>query len=461
MYGVIEPEEGYQRKFILVLHLLCCLLEAGQHGTLAAGQVLTGVAVLTDFRKHFLHDNKLVRYEGEVGGKVKGSAVTLNVQLSTVEGKQVTQHGIVLFIDRGQNTLGLSILFQDTLLDNFINGGRRQGQSGLETGLDTGEFIGADLDDFINGFLAGANNPNLTGALAANFLGQRLQIQQHVGIGAHVLTNFVNHKQQPEVLGLGIYIILNVANQLRNGQLGSGLVIEPLLGIVLTHVQDFHQGGDDKLAVEGKCAAHLQPGLAFLLLEDAAELIGLTALLNVVFQHCHLEVLTVKAQVVVEHLGKDTQHSGLVLVDRTLNVNIEKDCLSLAPGGTVNLHKGCRVILKLLAEHLDSGGIRHSLVLQNVGQHFQEVRFTTSEKTGNPHTDIRCGHIERIAIVVKEGREMLSQLFCNDVLFYFLFDYVMCILVNLDDAVDLTVNVIMEHILYSHGCPPQISLNAR
>ena len=55
---------------------------------------------------------------------------------------------------------------------------------------------------------------------------------------------------------------------------------------------------------------------------------------------------------------------------------------------------------------------------------------------------------------------MLSQFLGDDVLPNFLLDNVMCILVNLDDAVDLTVNVIMEHILYSHGCPPQISLNA-
>ena len=50
---------------------------------------------------------------------------------------------------------------------------------------------------------------------------------------------------------------------------------------------------------------------------------------------------------------------------------------------------------------------------------------------------------------------MLSQFLCDDILPYFLLNDLIGILVNLNNAIDLTVDVIMEHILYSHGWPPK------
>lgn len=81
--------------------------------------------------------------------------------------------------------------------------GRCQRQSGLETaGLNTGELIGTNFDDFVDGFLTGAAYPHLAFALATYFLGQGLQIQEHIGIRANVLASLVNHEQESEISGL-------------------------------------------------------------------------------------------------------------------------------------------------------------------------------------------------------------------------------------------------------------------
>ena len=77
---IIEEIERCQCILVLILDLLCCLLEAGQHGTLTAGQMLSGIAVLADLRKHLLHDDELVRHKREVLCKLARAVVALNIQ---------------------------------------------------------------------------------------------------------------------------------------------------------------------------------------------------------------------------------------------------------------------------------------------------------------------------------------------------------------------------------------------
>ena len=154
---------------------------------------------------------------------------------------------------------------------------------------------------------------------------------------------------------------------------------------------------------------------------------------------------------VIEHFRKDTHYSGLILVDRTFNINIKKNSLCFTFGSSVDLHKGGRIIRKLLTEHFNRCSFGNSLILQNIRQHFQKVRFTTSKEARDPDSNISSRGIKGIAVIIEKGREMFSQFFCYNVLFYFLFDNIVCILIDLDYAIDLTVNVIVEHILYSHG----------
>ena len=57
-----------------------------------------------------------------------------------------------------QQVLGMSFQ-KDALLDNLIRRGGREGQSRLKTRLNTGKLILAGFDNFVNGFLTGADDP--------------------------------------------------------------------------------------------------------------------------------------------------------------------------------------------------------------------------------------------------------------------------------------------------------------
>ena len=62
---IVEQMERNQGVFILILHILCCLLESGEHRTLTTGQMLTGVTVFANLGKHLLDHDKLIRHKGE------------------------------------------------------------------------------------------------------------------------------------------------------------------------------------------------------------------------------------------------------------------------------------------------------------------------------------------------------------------------------------------------------------
>ena len=116
----------------------------------------------------------------------------------------------------------------------------------------------------------------------------------------------------------------------------------------------------------------------------------------------------------------------------------------MALGNRINQHECCRVILKLFTESFYGTNALNLLIGKQVGEHFQEVRFTTSKETGNPNSDI-CGTFsEGLTIIIKEGNEMLLQISGNDILVQFLNKNICGILVYFDDAIDFTINILLE-----------------
>ena len=450
MDGVVEAEERHECGFVLLLNPLHRLLKARQHGALAAGQVLARIAVLANLGKHLLHDDELVGHKGEIHGKLGGAGVTLDVQYGIGEAEQVAQLGVPGIVERFQLRSSFRLLFQDALLNHLIHGGGGQAQAGLEARLNAGELVGAHLDDLVNGFLTGADHPHPALAFTAELLGQGLEVEQHVGVRAHILTDLVDHEQQAEIAGLFVNILLDVGNQLRDGELDGALVREPRLRIVLRHVQRLHEGGNDEFSVEGKGLADGSPFLPAAFLEGLPERPGLPLLVDVVLQHGDLEIVAVEAEVIVEHLGKDPQHGGLVLVDGAFNVNVEKDGLRAGAGSLVDQHEGRRVFLKLLAEALDRADALDFPVFEDVGQHLQEMGFTASKEAGDPDTHVRSRRVKGIAVEAEEGNEVLFQLIGDHVFADFLLDHLVAGLVDLDDAVDLAVDVVRKHIPNQH-----------
>ena len=372
MDGVIEPEEGHKGVLILVLYLLGRLLKAGEHGALTARQMLAGIAVLSDLREYLLHDDKLVGHKGEVGRELSRAAEPLDIRLGGVGGKteDVPQLRFLVLIELLKEGGGLWRLFQDPLLDYFVHRGGGEGEPGPEPGLNAGKLIGADFDDLVYRLLPGTHDPDLPAALAADFLGQRLKVQQHVGVGAHILPHLVDHEQEPEALRPAVHILLHVPHQLGDAQLYRGLVLEPGPRVLLAHVQGLHQGRDDRLAVEGEGPACLHPRLALLFLEYPAEFLRLAALGDVVLQHGDLEVFAVEAQMVIKHLREDPQDRRFVLGDGPLDVDIEEDGLSLVLGRPVYQREGVRIVLKLFPETLGGFDAVDGFVFQDVGEHF-------------------------------------------------------------------------------------------
>ena len=78
------------------------------------------------------------------------------------------------------------------------------------------------------------------------------------------------------------------------------------------------------------------------------------------------------------------------------------------------------------------------------------MRFTTSKEARDPNADISSGDVEGIAIIVEESGKMLSQFLRDNIFPNFLLNNFKFILIDLDNTVDSTIDVIMEHILNSH-----------
>ena len=110
----------------------------------------------------------------------------------------------------------------------------------------------------------------------------------------------------------------------------------------------------------------------------------------------------------------------------------------------INQHECCRIILKFFTKSFYCTNTLYLLISKQVGEHFQEVRFTTSKETGNPNSDICSAFTEGLSIIIKEGNEMLLQISGNNILVQFLNKNICGILVYFNDAIDFTINILLE-----------------
>ena len=97
----------------------------GKIWVICTGQVLAGISVLPNFSKYLLHYDELIRHKRKVLRKFPRTGVTFNVQNRTAEAEQVTKNRIILFINSFQVFDCFWLLFQNTLLNDLIHGGRR------------------------------------------------------------------------------------------------------------------------------------------------------------------------------------------------------------------------------------------------------------------------------------------------------------------------------------------------
>ena len=191
--------------------------------------------------------------------------------------------------------------------------------------------------------------------------------------------------------------------------------MEPASCIVFAHIQNFHQSRDNELAIERKRTTHFQPGFSFLFLKNSAEFLRLSLLVNITLHHGDFQVFTVKSQMMIEHFCENTKDSRLVFIAESFDVDIKQNGLCRSFGGMINQQKGCRIIFKFFTETLCTADTFYFFIFQKIRKHFQEMRFTTSKKTGDPHTHIGCGLIKGIPVITEKCNKMFFQFSGDDV----------------------------------------------
>ena len=453
-HRVVEAVERRERRLVPVLYLLRDLLEAGKHGALAAREVLARVAVLADFVIDLLQEQELIRDERIIDLELNSVAVRRDIRLRVLEHEQVLERRRMRIVDAGERGIRVFRLGEDAALDDLVHGGRREGEARLEAGHDAGELVLAHLDDLVERFLPCRHDPDLALALAAELLDDGLEVEEHVAVGADVLADLVNHEEEAVVVRLLVDVRLDLPDEMRDAELLLAAGVEPVARGRLAHPEDLHHRFDDLVLVEGERVAGFLPAVAELLLECALEVLELALLREILLEAGGLQVFAVKAEMVVEHLREHAEHGRLVLVAGPLDVDVEEDGLRLALRGLVDELVDVPVVGELPRKRLLRAELRGLPAVEEVRQDLQEVGFTASEEAGDPYADVSRRLAERLAVGLEERLEMLLQLLRDDILVHLLADDVEVVLVDLDDAVDGTVYVLLEHLLDFHDRHP-------
>ena len=246
-----------------------------------------------------------------------------------------------------------------------------------------------------------------------------MQIHHQIAIVTDVLTDFIHAEQKAEVSFLAVHILLDLGDELLDAHVGVLFAVEPVAGCRLAHAENRLQNLNHIVLKEGSRIAGVDPLVPVDFLEGSAEGVCLALLINEAFQLRHLEVFAIEATVIVEYLRKDAQHGGLVLVNRSFNVDVEQD--GLRGNADAFLHRRIHHrIVKLVCKVIKGVFAVHLFVGEKVGEHFQKVRFTTAKEAGNPDTDLIGRGINRLDIVIKERGKMTPQFLRDDVFTQFI-----------------------------------------
>ena len=246
-----------------------------------------------------------------------------------------------------------------------------------------------------------------------------MQIHHQIAIVTDVLTDFIHAEQKAEVAFLAVHILLDLGDELLDAHVGVLFAVEPVAGCRLAHAENRLQNLNHIILEEGGGIAGVDPLVPVDFLESSAESLRLALLVNEAFQLRHLEVFAIEAAVVIEHLRKDAQHGGLVLVDRAFDVDVEQD--GFRGNADTFLHRRIHHrIVKLVRKVIEGVFTVHFFVGEKVGEHFQKVRFTTSKEAGNPDADLIGRGINRLDVVIKECGKMTPQFLRDDVFTQFI-----------------------------------------
>ena len=202
---IIEAMEGYDYTHLFVHDVDGRLFEQSQHGTLTAGQMLARRTVCTDGGQHAGKQIELIRNKGIDLCKVGFVGIQLFLS-RVVEDNEVLDDCCFLLIEQPEGLRCRICLFEDSLLDNRIHIGRREGKTGVKAPLNFGEVVALNLGDRVNVLLAGHDDPCLAHTFLTQFFGHGLEVEHEFGILSDVLADLIHKEDNMVVVSLAFNI---------------------------------------------------------------------------------------------------------------------------------------------------------------------------------------------------------------------------------------------------------------
>lgn len=228
-----------------------------------------------------------------------------------------------------------------------------------------------------------------------------------------------------------------------------------MLGGVAAHAQHSHECLDHAVFVERPTVTVLEPAESADVLECLAELLDFALGVDERLKPGKLQILAVEALVLIENALEGAHERGLgtlaFLPLATLGVHVEENRLGghrgYAPHTCVD-----HLVVDLAVEVVDRTLALHFRVREKIAQHLQEVGFARAEEAADPYTRLARRLVERVFVVSEERGEVSLQFLGHDVFLELLLHEVLVDVADLDHAVDVPVDIMLEHVLDMHVC---------
>ena len=186
------------------------------------------------------------------------------------------------------------------------------------------------------------------------------------------------------------------------------------------------------------------------LFECGTEFLSFTGVVNTTLQASELKIRTVEPTALVIHLGKNARNRAAILIERAFDAHIKEDSVGRHARRAL-CFVGKFVIFKTRGNILNRSFTRRLTVCEQVAEHLEKVRFTRAKRTANPHADFIRRIIESPVIRIEKRLEMAAKLVGHNVFVQLLPDTAVILLIDLNNTVNVSVDVVLKHIFDLHG----------
>ena len=422
------------------------LLEDAEHGALADRAVLAleGV-VLREVLDGGLEQRELV---GDKGVAVDEVVAVLEVAVArSAVGKIEQRFEVVclLLVDHRELLDAGVVLQQQALLDHFGDIGAGELHAVGEARLDLGEVVALLLvqlaDDAVHLFLRGDHDPGAAPALGRQALGDGLQVGHQLDVVGDVLTDLVDEEVEPEVRPLALDVGVDLGGEVFDRDvILAAVLVENAGGLGLGAAGDLGVGLGDVLALQQGLLPALLPGAAGDALVGRLKGDVEPTAVEIALELGDVALLAVVAGELVEDLDEDRQQGvDLRLADHIgLLVDVEQDALRRDGNGALEVAAQDLVVLTLGQEQLQRRSALDDAVLQQQGDHLQQVRLARAKEAGDPNA-VSAGVMQ---VGVDKGLETLLDLIGQDILFQL--QAQAGLVIGLDDAFDGAVDGLLK-----------------